>query len=115
MDDKEKISDQDDDPIDERELIDRRNFLRGLGKWSLAVIVGVALGPPAEAKPGQVRGWVNSRGGYGGGSAWANRGGGAWANGGGSWINRGGSWVNGGGGGGWVNGRGGGWINRRGY
>ena len=28
----------------EKDLASRRNFLRGLGKWSLAVIGGVALG-----------------------------------------------------------------------
>ena len=89
----------------EQELIDRRNFLRGLGKWSLAVIGCVTLG--AVSSGGQTA-WVNRRGGgYGGGGAWANRAGG------------GGAWANGGGGGGaWVNGRGGGggaWVNRRGY
>lgn len=80
-------------------LTGRRDFLKGLRKWSAAVIGAAVLGHLAapEARAG---GWVNRRGG--------------WVNGGGSWINRGGGgWVNRGGGG-WVNGRGGGgsWINR---
>ena len=93
----------------EQQLMNRRNFLRSLGKWSLAVIGCVTLGTDASAGPKQTA-WVNRRGGGGGGGAWANRagGGGAWVNGGGGWINRGGSWVNGGGGGG-------SWVNRRGY
>ena len=108
----------------------RRAFLRGLGKWSQAVIGGVLLGgvisPSAQASS-----WINRRGGWevGGGSwinhpggwvnrggSWVNRsGGGSWVNrSGGGWVNRGGSWVNRSGGGGWVNRRGGGagWINR---
>ena len=88
----------------EKDLVSRRNFLRGLGKWSLAVIGGVALG--AVAAPSEVKGWIN------GGGSWVNRRGGGW-------VNGGGSWINGGGGGGWVNrsggGGGGSWINRRGY
>jgi len=68
-DEKDKISGQNEESIEERKLLDRRNFLRGLGKWSLAVIVGVALGLTTEAKPGQVRGWVNARGGVAGGGA----------------------------------------------
>jgi hypothetical protein len=99
----------------ERELLNRRNFLRGLGKWSLAVIGGVALG--AVAGPSEASGWVNTRGSWingPGAGGWANRGA-SWINGGGAWINRGGTWVNGGGGG-WINGRGGGaWVNRRGW
>ena len=104
---------------------ERRMFLRGLGKWSQAVIGGAMLGGawiysnPAEAwaaargaggsaAVGGRGGWVNR---YGGGGGWANRagGGGGWINGGG-----GGGWINGGGGGGWVNryGGGGSWINR---
>ena len=73
----------------EKRLTGRRDFLRGLKKWSAVVIGGAVLGhlvaPEARA------GWVNGRGGGGGGS-----------------------WVNRGGGGGWINGRGGGggWINR---
>ena len=86
----------------EQELIDRRNFLRGLGKWSLAVIGCVTLG---SVTTGGQTAWVNRRG-YGGGGGWVNGGGG------GAWANRavgGGAWVNGRGGGG------GAWVNRRGY
>jgi hypothetical protein len=40
----------------EKDLASRRNFLRGLGKWSLAVIGGVALGTrsrlPRKSKAG---------------------------------------------------------------
>ena len=91
----------------QNDQVSRRNFLRGLGKWSLAVIGSVALG--AVAAPPEAKGWVN------GGGSWVNRrgGGGGWINGGGGgggWINRGGSWINGRGGGG-----GGSWVNRRGY
>ena len=89
----------------EERLTGRRDFLRGLRKWSAVVIGGAILGHLAapEARAG---GWVNRRGGWvngaGGGGSWVNRGGG----GGGSWVNRGG--------GGWVNARGGGgsWVNR---
>ncbi|MCC8986220.1 MAG: hypothetical protein LM523_00650 [Candidatus Contendobacter sp.] len=96
---------------------ERRAFLRGLGKWSQAVIGVAALGSglihsnPAEA-------WVAARG-VGGSAAVGGRGG--WVNrygGGGGWANRvgGGGWINGGGGGGWLNGGGGsaGWVNRYG-
>ena len=79
----------------EKRLVGRRDFLRGLKKWSAAVIGGAVFG--TLAAPEARAGWINRRGG--------------WVNGGGSWVNRGGSWVNRGGGG-WVNGRGGGWINR---
>lgn len=107
---------------------ERRQFLRGLGKWSQVVIGGVLLGGAlGESNPayawaaargyggsaavGARGGWVNR---YGGGG-WANRagGGGAWVNGGGAWINGGGGWINGGGG--WINrygGGGGAWVNR---
>ena len=113
---------------DEVRLSSRRDFLRGLRKWSVAVIGAALL---SEALPGsEAAAWVNRRGSWvnGGGGGWANRGG-SWVNGGGTWlnsgtnwINRGGSWLNGGGGwvnrsgGGWLNSRGGGggWINRRG-
>jgi hypothetical protein len=78
----------------ERDLVCRRQFLQGLGKWSGAAITAVLgsdwlLNPP-DTKAG---GWVNRRGG-GGGGAWVNRRGG----GGGGWVNR-----YGGGGGGWIN------------
>lgn len=105
---------------EERELSDRRDFLRSLGKWSTAAIAAIVL---TESSPsGEASDWANSRG------SWLNRGGswargGSWLNSGTNWINRGGSWVNGGGGwinrggGGWLNGRGGGgsWVNRRGW
>lgn len=80
----------------EQRLVGRRDFLRGLKKWSAVVIGGAVFG--ALAAPEARAGWINRRGG--------------WVNGGGSWVNRGGSWVNGGGGG-WVN-RGGSWVNTRG-
>lgn len=74
-------------------LESRRAFLFGLGKWSKAVIVGAIAGgallPGREAQAG----WLNRRGGWGGGwvnardgIGWANRRGRGW--GGGSWINR---------------------------
>src|SRR5215813_1783904 len=88
------------DELETRQMLKRRDFLSGLGKWSAAVIgvvVGGALLPPEAA------GWVNSRG------SWVNGGGG------GGWVNRKTTWVNGGGGGaGWVNrsgGGGGSWVN----
>ena len=85
----------------EVELVRRRDFLKGMKKWSQAVIGGIILAgmlPAPEVKAG----WVNRRG------SWINGGSGGWAN-------RGVSWINGGGG--WLNGRGGGgsWVNRRGW
>ena len=80
--------------VDAPEMHERRAFLRGLGKWSQAVIGGVLLGGAATLSPqARAGGWINRRGGYGGGG-WINGGGG----GGGGWINR-----RGGGGGGWIN------------
>jgi hypothetical protein len=90
------------------ESLNRRLFLRSLGKWSgAAVIAAVAGGVWIASSPKASAGWVNRRG--------VVRGGG-WINGGG-WVNRAGGWINGrgGGGGGWINrriGGGGGWINR---
>lgn len=89
----------------------RREFLISLGKWSQAAVAAALLGGAAlNAPQAQAWGWINRRGGYGGG--WVNGGGGSWVNGRGG----GGSWVNGSGGG-WVNRRGGygggSWINRR--
>src|SRR5262245_3377946 len=104
-----------DETEEESELVDRRRFLRGLGKWSLAVITGVALGTVIE--PTSAAGWVNTRGSWvngPGAGGWANRGA-TWANGGGSWINRGGSIVRAGGGSGVNGGGGGAWVNRRGW
>ncbi|MGB5065299.1 MAG: twin-arginine translocation signal domain-containing protein, partial [Candidatus Competibacter sp.] len=44
---------------------ERRDFLRGLGKWSQAVIGGVLLGGAATLAPQAHAGaWVNRRGGY---------------------------------------------------
>ena len=117
------------DPANAPDAEARRLFLRGLGKWSQAVIGGVLLGG-ALTESNLARAAVAVRG-YGGSAAagarggWANRyGGGGWANragGGGAWVNGGGAyrygggWINGGGGGGWVNRYGGGgsaWVNR---
>src|SRR5262245_66187564 len=70
--------------VKEEEVLDRRDFLRSLKKWSQAVIGGVVLGGLAPNKT--EAGWINSRGG------WINGGGGGW-------VNRGGGWINGGGGG----------------
>jgi len=77
---------------DEAIAQERRDFLRGLGKWSQAVIGGVLLGSAMTLAPQARAGaWVNRRGGYGGGG-WINGGGGGWVNRrggyGGSWINR---------------------------
>ena len=122
------------EPADALVTDERRQFLRGLGKWSQAVIGGVLLGGAlTESNPAHAwaaaRGYggsaaVGARGGwanrYGGGGGWANRagGGGAWVNGGGGYRYGGGGWINGGGGGaGWINRYGGGgggtaWANR---
>jgi hypothetical protein len=110
---------------------ERREFLRGLGKWSQAVIGGVLLGGALTVSQPTNAQWINRRGGWDGGGSWINRGsdwggGGSWVNrrggwnnhGGGSWYNRSGGWNNRGGGswhnrgGGWNN-RGGSWVNRR--
>jgi hypothetical protein len=63
---------------DEQRLLNRRDFLAGLRKWSAAVIGRGLL--PEEVSAG----WVNGRG------SWVNGGGGGW-------VNRGGTWINGGG------------------
>jgi hypothetical protein len=89
-----------------QELMDRRDFLHSLKKWSKIVISGALAGSAllnhgakAEAAAWANRGgggaaWANHGG--GGGGAWANRGGGgtAWANRGAAWANRGSAWVN---------------------
>ena len=50
---------QQEDP-ETKELSDRRDFLRNLGKWSTAAIAAILL---SESTPsGQVSGWVNKRG-----------------------------------------------------
>ena len=84
---------------DDRQLKNRRDFLKRLGKWSTIIIGGVALG--GVMAPDDAAGWLN------GGGGWVNARGG-----GGGWVNRsgGGGWVNRSGGGG-----GGSWVNRRGY
>lgn len=92
----------------EEEMLSRRNFLNGLGKWSKIVIGTAVFGSSVMAADRQANagaGWANRGGGGGaawanrgggGGAAWANRGGGsaAWANRGAAWANRGGAWVN---------------------
>ena len=110
--------------LDEEELVSRRDFLVGLGKWSKIVIglalVGGTLAMPENDAAAQTT-WANRIGGGGwanraGGGGWANRrGAGGWLNGGGGgWNNYGGGgWANRGGGG-WHNKGGGGWANRRG-
>lgn len=111
------------------ELGERRRFLLSLGKWSQAVIGGVAIGGLlAPQRAAQAWGWGNRGGGNG---SWVNfRGGGwgwrpgwnnwpgRWHNG---WFNRpwnNGGWNNWGGWnnrGGWFNGPGwgGSWMNNR--
>ena len=110
--------------LDEEELVSRRDFLVGLGKWS-KIVIGLALLGGTLALPendAAARGfaWGNR----GGGGSWGNRGGGGWANryggggwgniGGGGWGNRGGGGWGNRGGGGWGNRGGGSWANRRG-
>jgi hypothetical protein len=89
---------------------ERREFLRGLGKWSQAVIGGVLLGSAlAVSQPASSSSWINRRGDpWGGGGSWINR------SGGGGWVNRRGGWYNRGGGG-WHNRGGGSWHNRGGW
>ena len=93
---------------EDTQSLDRRLFLRSLGKWSGAAVVAAVGGTfwLASSPRATAGGWINRRG--------VVRGGG-WINGGG-WVNRAGGWINGGGGGGgWINrrgGGGGGWVNR---
>jgi hypothetical protein len=96
-------------------LLDRRDFLHSLKKWSKIVIGGALAGSAllnhgTEAKAaawanraGGGGAWANHAGGGGavvhpgGSTAWANRAGGggaAWANRGAAWANRGSAWVN---------------------
>lgn len=73
------------EPTDTPVIEERRQFLRGLGKWSQAVIGGVLLGGGLTVSHRTSAGaWANRRGGYGGGGGWINGGGG-----GGGWINGG--------------------------
>jgi len=70
----------------EEEMLNRRDFLVGLRKWSLAVIGGALFSGALAAPEASGGAWVNR---WGGGS-WGNGGRGSWANryGGGGWINR---------------------------
>lgn len=117
---------------DEKEMLNRRDFLVGLKKWSRVVIGGALLSGALADPKASAGSWINRRGGGGGwgnggliwgngGSVWGNGGhgwgnsGGHWYNRGGGWGNRGGSWGNQHGGGSWANRHdGGGWANRRG-
>ena len=72
---------------DGSEFRDRRRFLRCLGKWSIAVIGGVALSTAIE--PTQVFGWVDTSGSWIEGPAADSH-----ANRGASWVDDGSrSWV----------------------
>jgi hypothetical protein len=65
----DELNEPDNESLDpeERELSDRRDFLRSLGKWSTAAIAAILL---TESSPsGEASGWVNGRG------SWVNRGG----------------------------------------
>ena len=82
----------------EQQLLDRRLFLRSIGKWSGAAIAAVAFGGTwlANAPEAKAGVWINRWGGAGrrrGG--WINRWGpsrrGRWVNG---WGPRRGGWVN---------------------
>jgi len=89
---------------EEKELLDRRLFLRGMGKWSGAAIAAVVFGGAWIAFAPEVNAgvWINRRGPGRGG--WINR----WGPGRGGWINRPGRgrWINR-----WGPGRGR-WVNR---
>ena len=61
------------DIAEEAVVQERRDFLRGLGKWSRVVIGGALLGSAVALAPlAQAGAWVNRRGGGYGGS-WINR------------------------------------------
>ena len=98
-DDKKAIDSQEVDTSEEG-LLNRRDFLDGLGKWSKIVIGATVFGGALLSADHEAEAWVNRGGGggwvnRGGGGGWVNRGGGGWLNrGGGGWANRGGSWVN---------------------
>jgi hypothetical protein len=89
----ERTSDPMNESSEERVLESRRAFLLGLGKWSRAVIFGAVAGGALLTDRRAQAGWINRRGGggggwingNGGGGSWVNRRGGGW---GGSWINR---------------------------
>ncbi len=101
--------------IPDENLIDRRDFLTGLKKWSKIVISGAILGSALfdSSRDAHAAVWVNRRPG-----GWVNHVGPwhNWNNRGGSWANNpsGGGWANRAGGGGWANTGGGSWANRRG-
>ncbi|MBE2295146.1 MAG: hypothetical protein IAF00_09345 [Phycisphaerales bacterium] len=103
--------DQDDEQqnsFEESVIQERRDFLRGLGKWSRVVIGGVLLSGTATASnPAQADNWTNHRG------NWHNRPSGGWTNHRSGWYNAPGGWYNRHGGG-WYN-RGHGWYNRHGF
>jgi hypothetical protein len=77
--------------LEEAELLRRRDFLKGLKKWSQVVISGIVLGEALSSKA-EAGAWANH------GRAWVNRGGGGWVNhhsgGGSGWANHGRAWVN---------------------
>ena len=70
MKDKDPEITRNDNTPDEEALLNRRDFLIGLKKWSIIVIGGAltagALAAPKDASAG----WINRRGGGGG---WINR------------------------------------------
>ena len=56
--------------VEEDDLLGRRDFLKGLKKWSQIVIGGVVLGGIAPTQT--EAGWINRRGGWYGGGGWVN-------------------------------------------
>jgi hypothetical protein len=93
-------------PAESAESLNRRLFLRSIGKWSGAAIAAAVTGGAWIASSPEANAgiWVNRRRGPRRGG-WINRGG---------WVNRAGGWINRSPGG-WINRRGGGgssWINR---
>jgi hypothetical protein len=89
--------------IEEQELQNRRNFLRSLGKWSLAVIGCAASSSNAIPTGGK---WAYARGSWINGSivSRSHNSGDSWINGDG-WVNRPETVVSGAGDG-WINGSG---------
>ena len=111
MEDESKTIDSKEIDTVEVGLMNRRDFLDGLGKWSKIVIGATIFGGAVLSADHEAEAWVNRAGGWvnrgGGGAGWVNRGGGggagwvnrsggsaAWANRGAGWANRGGSWIN---------------------
>ena len=87
----DKPSDEGNVPEKNDDVLGRRMFLQSMGKWSGAAIAAAVAGSwLASAPRAEAGGWINRRGGGGGG--WVNGGGGGWVNrrggGGGGWINR---------------------------